>query len=221
MSKYFAYSPSCLLSVLLCTSFMLISCSLTSVPTTHPSLSDADSVTTWIRHNAIPLKASDAARPDTDLLPLEQLVGNASMVGLGEETHGTHEFFTMKARLTEFLITHMGFTTFIMENNWGMSQLIDDYINGGQEPIEQVMKGGLFRSWQTEEYRSMLEWMRAYNAAPTHNAKIHFLGMDCQGVSQSDFDVVENYLRTVDPPQVASVHTLYADIVTNSLPDWP
>jgi erythromycin esterase len=74
-------------------------------------------VITWIQQNAISLKTVEPGGSDADLQPLQSLVGNASIVGLGEETHGTHEFFTMKARLVEFLVSRMGFTTFIMENN--------------------------------------------------------------------------------------------------------
>jgi erythromycin esterase len=139
-------------------------------------------------------------------------------VGLGEETHGTHEFIQGKARLAEYLIAHLGFTTFVMENNWGASRLIDAYINGGPGDSDSVMRAGLFASWWTQEYRALLEWMRAYNADPAHASKIHFLGMDIQGVSQSDFDAVEQYVHQVAPERVAEVQSLYAPIIASSLP---
>lgn len=173
---------------------------------------NSDRVVRWIQHNALPLRTSNPGGSDGDLMPLKQIVGNASIVGLGEETHGTHEFFNMKARLAEFLISKMGFTTFVMENDWGSSQLIDAYINGKSVPVTSAMEQGLFASWQTQEYRSLLEWMRAYNAIPAHATKIHFLGMDLQGLSQSDFDTVERYLRKVDAQQVAHVQHLYTPI---------
>lgn len=179
----------------------------------HAQARSSDPVVRWIQHNAIPLRTSNPGGSDADLAPLKQIAANASIVGLGEETHGTHEFFTMKARLAEFLISHMGFTTFVMENDWGSSQLIDAYINGKSGNITSAMSQGLFNSWQTQEYRDLLEWMRAYNANPTHTTKIHFLGMDFQGLSQSDFDTVENYLQKVDPSQVAHVRDLYAPLL--------
>jgi erythromycin esterase len=146
------------------------------------------------------------------------MIGAASIVGLGEETHGTHEFVTMKARLAEFLISTMGFTTFVMENDWGSSQGVDAYINGAPAAIASVMAQGLFPSWQTREYRSLLEWMRAYNASPAHATKIHFLGMDCQDLSPREFAAVEDYLQTVDLRQAAYVQHLYASLLAASSP---
>lgn len=217
MRKYFWQSwYSCLLAVL-CAGFMLAGCSQAPA-VKHTDSTDANAVSSWIQQSAIPLKTSAPGELDTDLQPLVQKVGNATIVGLGEETHGTHEFFDMKARITEFLITKMGFNTFVMENNWGISHLVDSYINGGQQNIDDVLSNGLFRSWQTQEYRDMLQWMRAYNADPAHSVKIHFIGMDCQSVSQSDFDGVENYIHTVDLQQTTHVQQLYKDIITSSIP---
>lgn len=190
----------------------VVTCTQSALPAYGQTLS-SDPVVRWIQHNAIPLRTSDPGGADADLAPLKQIAANASIVGLGEETHGTHEFFNMKARLAEFLISHMGFTTFVMENDWGSSQLIDASINGKSGDITSVMSQGLFDSWQTQEYRALLEWMRAYNADPAHTTKIHFLGMDFQDLSQSDFDTVENYLQKVDPRQVAHIQDLYAPIL--------
>lgn len=178
----------------------------------------SDSVARWIQHNAIPLRTTEPGGADADLAPLKQMVANASIVGLGEETHGTHEFINMKARLAEFLMSKMGFTTFVMENDWESSQLIDAYINGRSGDITSVMSQGLFDSWQTQEYRALLEWMRAYNASPAHTTKIHFLGMDFQDLSQGDFDAVEHYLQKVDPQQVAHIQELYTPILAMSEP---
>ena len=114
MSTYKQSSCRGYLIVLLSISFALIGCSQAA----NTRIANAGLVTTWIQQNAIPLKTVEPGGSDADLQPVQPLVGNASIVGLGEETHGTHEFFTMKARLVEFLVSRMGFTTFIMENNW-------------------------------------------------------------------------------------------------------
>jgi len=184
----------------------------------HGQTISPDPVVRWIQHHAISLRTTNPGGSDADLAPLKQIAASASIVGLGEETHGTHEFITMKARLAEFLISKMGFTTFVMENGWGDSKLIDAYINGGPGKITDVMARNLYGSWQTEEYRDLLEWMRAYNADPAHTTKIHFLGMDMQDLNQNDLAAVENYLRKVDPGQVATVQELYAPLLAISGP---
>jgi erythromycin esterase len=201
-----------ILGIVLGASLLLSSCVQSG------SSSTTDPVTAWLRQRAVHLATVEPGGSDKDLQPFASIIGNARIIGLGEATHGTHEFITMKARLVEYLVTKMGFTTFIMENNWGSSQIVNAYINGGTQPLDDVMRAGLFQSWQTQEYHDMLEWMRAYNANPAHTAKLHFYGMDIQGVSQNDFDAVENYVRAVDPAQLALVRRLYAGIIANSQP---
>ena len=123
-------SSSCRISLLLLlfVAIVLTACMQTAPAQTHTPSSDP--VVRWIQKNAIPLQTTDPGGSNADLKLLKQIVGNASIVGLGEETHGTHEFIDIKARLAEFLISNMGFTTFIMENDWGSSQLVDASING-------------------------------------------------------------------------------------------
>lgn len=197
---------------------MLVACRQSALPA-HGQTITTDPVVHWIHQNALPLRTTNPGGSDADLAPLKRIAANASIVGLGEETHGTHEFITMKARLAEFLISEMGFTTFVMENGWGNSKLVDAYINGGPGDVTDIMSQSLYGSWQTREYQDLLEWMRAYNANPAHTAKIHFLGMDIQDVNQNDFAAVESYLRKVDPGQVASVRELYAPLLAISGPD--
>ena len=44
--------------------------------------------------------------------PLKAIIGPARVVALGEATHGTREFFQLKHRMLEFLVTEMGFNIF-------------------------------------------------------------------------------------------------------------
>ena len=61
----------------------------------------------------------DAARPltggDSDYDPLMELIGDARFVLLGEQTHGTHEFYRERARITQRLIEEKGFNTVVLE----------------------------------------------------------------------------------------------------------
>jgi erythromycin esterase len=196
----------------------LVSCAASPDKTATP-LATPDPIVSWIQQHALRLRTTNPGGSDTDLAPLAQIVSSASLVGLGEETHGTHEVIDVKARLTEYLISHLGFTTFVMENNWGSSQLLDAYINGGTGDLPGLMARSLFGSWQTHEYEALFAWLRAWNTDPSHTAKVRFLGMDIQAVSQSDFDDVTQYLQQVDPQQVSSAQALYAPIMTASLPN--
>ncbi|OLD84079.1 MAG: hypothetical protein AUF64_02945 [Chloroflexi bacterium 13_1_20CM_54_36] len=172
----------------------------------------AGPVETWIEQHAIPLMTAEPSGADEDLQPLEQLVGNATLVGLGEQTHGTHEFFTMKLRILEFLVTHMGFTTFALENGWDESRQIDRYVLTGQGNLSDLLHADLYPTWRVQEFRDLIEWIRAYDADPAHPTKVHFAGIDCANISQAAFDEVVAYVRGVDPQQTNLVQALYADI---------
>ena len=199
--------------LLLCLSLsvLLVSCGQPSPSPTVPTHT-TDPVKTWIRQHAIPFRTSEPGGSDDDLQPLEQIVGNATIVGLGEATHGTHEFFTMKHRLLEFLVNKMGFTTLAIENGWDASRPMDTYVITGKGNARDILQRDFGISWPTQEHLDMFEWMRAYNADPSHTTKIHLAGFDCQSITPAAFDDVLNYLQSVDPGQLALVHTLYLGI---------
>ena len=163
----------------------------------------------WIKQHAIVLKTTDPQASLDDLLPLKALIGTASLVGLGEATHGSHEFFTMKHRLLEFLVKKMGFTMFAMEGSWSAGELINRYIVQGQGDAGKVLQLFHFWTWNTQEVLDLLKWMRAYNADPTHFQKISFAGFDCQLIEPNTYESVTHYLQSVDPPRVATVAALY------------
>lgn len=190
---------------------LLVSCGQPS-PTPKVPAHTSDPVETWIRQHAIPFKTSEPGGSDDDLQPLQQIVGNATIVGLGEATHGTHEFFTMKHRILEFLVNKMGFNTFAIENGWDVSRSMDTYVNTGKGNARDILRQDFDRMWQTQEVLDMIEWMRAYNADSSHTTKVHFAGFDCTVITPAAFDDVLNYLQSVDPQQTAQVQTLYTGI---------
>jgi len=187
--------------------------SCTQTPSTPKASSyTTDQVETWIKQHATPLKTAEPTGADEDLEPLQQLVGNATLVGLGEQTHGTHEFFTMKLRILEFLVKHLGFTTFALENGWDEARLIDQYVLTGQGNLTDLLHADLYTTWQVQEFHDLIAWIRAYDADPAHSTKVHFAGIDCSNISQAAFDEVTNYVRGVDPQQTNLIQALYTGI---------
>lgn len=86
-------------------------------PTIRPDKLD-EAVVAWLRERAIPFDTSEPVDNYSDLMPLKQIIGDARIVALGEATHGTHEFFTMKHRILRFLVEQMGFSVFGIEDQW-------------------------------------------------------------------------------------------------------
>ena len=133
---------------------------------------------------------------------LLERIGDSRLVLLGEASHGTAEFYEMRARITRELIEKKGFTGIAVEADWPDAAVIDHYINGtSPDPLLAGSPFSRFPSWMWAN-RSVLdfvEWLKAYNAqiAPLRS-RVGFYGLDLYSLSSS-IDAVLNYLETIDP----------------------
>ncbi|MEO8402104.1 MAG: erythromycin esterase family protein [Gammaproteobacteria bacterium] len=126
---------------------------------------------------ANPLQGVDPKIPDdSDLAALDKVIGNAKVVGLGEGTHGTHEFFQMKHRMVQYLVQKKGFTIFAIEGSMPQADLLNDYILNGKGNPQKLIAGMGYWTWYTNEVLAMIEWMGEYNQ--TAEKKIKFVGFD-------------------------------------------
>jgi erythromycin esterase len=139
---------------------------------------DAASVVTWIQQTAIPFRSTRAGSGFADLDPLKTVLRDVRVVGLGEATHGTSEFFQVKHRLLEFLVTQMGFTAFAMEAAYSDAQPANDYVLHGIGNRATVQTQLGYVAWDTEEFAAMLEWLRAYNRTVPESRRVRFYGVD-------------------------------------------
>lgn len=158
----------------------------------------------WLRQHAIPLTTLEAGYGFADLQPLKPVIGSARIVALGEATHGTREFFQLKHRLLEFLVTEMGFTTFAIEANWPESLVVNDYVLHGRGDPAKVLAGLHFWTWDTEEVLDLILWMRQYNMHSTHKTKVTFAGIDAQFTALAAA-TIKRYLTRVDPAFAAEI----------------
>ena len=113
-----------------------------------------------------------------ELLPLVNLFKDKKVIGMGEATHGTKEFFTMKAKMFKFLATHCGFKVFSIEAPYGGTLKVNDYVLNGKGTVLSAMRKMQFWTWYTEEVKELIEWMRNYNKDKPDNEKLMFLGFD-------------------------------------------
>lgn len=160
----------------------------------------ADAGRNWLAATAIRLKTVEAGNGFTDMQPLKKVVGSARIVSLGEATHGTREFFQLKHRMLEFLVSEMGFNVFAIEATMPESFDINEYVLTGKGDPAKGLAGIYFWTWDTEEVLEMIQWMRRYNADPAHTRKVKFYGFDMQGAARAA-KVTLAYLRRVDAQQ--------------------
>ncbi|MGW7275249.1 erythromycin esterase family protein [Streptomyces sp. NPDC054864] len=167
-----------------------------------------------IEHAAHPLRSTDPGGSTKDLRPMGRMVGDASVVGLGEATHGSHEFFTMKDRVFRYLVEEKGFTTFAQEVSWTTGLRFDAYVRGGEGDVRDLVHKELAKTpWDTEEYVELLTWMRAYNDKHP-DRQVRFMGDDLNypEIGHELFDGVEDYVRAHKPALLPRITELYAPI---------
>ena len=145
-----------------------------------------------------------------DLAFLDQMIGDARIVSLGEASHGTAEFFQMKHRLLEYLVENKGFTVFAIEANWPEALVADRYIKTGGGDAAAALKAMYFWTWQTEEVHAMLEWMRSYNAKRGDKPALSFSAFDMQYANVAAKKVEDLFAR-LGGADYDIIQELYAD----------
>ncbi len=171
---------------------------LSFFPTPRPASAE---VKGWIQDRAARLSGVEAGHDHRDLLPFSAMVGDATVVSLGEATHGTREFFQLKQRLFEHLVMDLGFRVFAIEANLPEAFAVDEYLQTGKGDPVKLLGGLYFWTWNTEEVLELIRWMRSYNAEPEHREKLHFYGFDLQ-FSEQAISRALDYLKKTDPSWV-------------------
>lgn len=128
------------------------------------------------RRLAVPL---DTVRPGSgtdDLQPLLAMFGVASVVSLGEATHGTREHFLLKHRILEALAED-GDVQFLLEASLPDALVVDDHVRHGTGTPEAGLAQMRFWTWDTEEVRDLVTWCRHRAVA---GQRVPFRGYDAQ-----------------------------------------
>ena len=152
----------------------------------NPKASPApDEVVAWVKGAALPLRTTEAGKGLDDMEPLRAIVGSARVVGLGEATHGTRDFFQMKHRMLELLVEKMGYRAFGIEASFADCLPLSEYVRTGKGDPAAALANQGFWTWDTEEVLAMVRWMRAWNEDPSHKEKLSFWGYDMQSPAGS------------------------------------
>lgn len=133
----------------------------------------------WINNKSIPIKTVEAGSGFDDLNNLKSLLSDKQVVGLGEATHGTKEFFQMKHRMVEFLVKELGFNVFAIEASYSRCKYINDYVLRGIGNLDTATAIQGFWVWRTEEVRDLIKWIKEYNDM-NPDKKVSFVGFDLQ-----------------------------------------
>lgn len=128
---------------------------------------------------AVPLLATEPDfAADADLRVLADWLEGATVVGLGERDHGTHELHRLAHRLFAYLVEHEGFSVFALEVDQAHAALLDEYVRGSRDDLEALLADRWWASSQfyDEALVALLRWMRKHNE--TAARPVRFAGYD-------------------------------------------
>jgi erythromycin esterase-like protein len=157
--------------------------------------------------------AMQGAHADFDAL-LER-IGDARFVLLGEATHGTHEFYRIRAELTKRLIREKGFTAIAAEADWPDAYRINRYIRGVGRDIdasEALIEFQRFPQWmwRNADVLDLVGWLRSYNdLIDDVSQRIGFYGLDLYSL-HSSMTAVLGYLEARDPQAAHRARARYS-----------
>lgn len=155
-----------------------------------PKRADVD----WVRSQSVALKSLEAGAPSEDLDRLAPILGDARFILLGESTHGTHEFFTLKHRIVDWLAEREGEIVFAIEDHDAPARAIDRFVQTGEGDPEALV-GSLFGFWGRREVVDLVLSLR--RKVQEGRASISFVGVDLQ-VPLGALDSLEAFAREYD-----------------------
>lgn len=153
------------------------------------------------------------ARGENDRL--FEMIGDSPIVLIGEATHGTHEFYRMRAELTKRLIVEKGFAAICIEGDWPDAYRVNRYVRGANDDAEAVDSLTGFKRfptwiWRNADVLDFIGWLREYNdfCQTSVRPKVGFYGLDLYSMYAS-IDAVLEYLDRVDPAAATQARRHY------------
>jgi erythromycin esterase-like protein len=134
-------------------------------------------------------------------------IGDAEFALLGEASHGTHEFYAVRAAITKKLILESGYRAVAIEGDWPDAYRVNCYVRQQGNDRDAVEALSDFRRFPTWMWRNtvvveFIEWLRDYNDGLPADAKVGFYGMDLYALYGSIRALIA-YLQKVDPAAAA------------------
>lgn len=147
---------------------------------------------------AFPLKDAD------DLGPLLDRIGDAKIVLLGEASHGTHEYYAWRSRISRRLIGEKGFSFIAVEGDWPdcyrINRYVKSYPDAGASAQEVLHAFNRWPTWMWANWEvvELAEWLLENNRSKPKGRKAGFYGLDMYSLWESLEAIIE-YLEKVDP----------------------
>src|SRR5665213_74615 len=159
---------------------------------------DEKEVISSIKQWAYPLQSK------ADLKPLFDRISDARIVMLGEASHGTHDYYTWRTRISKRLIEEKGFNFIGVEGDWPDCYRLNRFIKGYDIENKSAFKLlHTFNRWPTWmwanwEIVALADWLQIHNTRLSADKKVGFYGLDVYSLWES-MESIMQYLKKVDP----------------------
>lgn len=183
-----------------------------------PSSADAQADVAAAGRDVRTTAVAAAARPltggDHDYDRIVAAAAGATRILLGESTHGTHEYYRERARITERLVAESGVRAVAIEGDWSSTARVNRYVRGlgDDRSADEALQGyANFPRWMwsNTDFRDFVERLRKLNAVREPEDRVGVYGMDVYDLFDAA-DAVIAHLHSVDLRMAAEARTRYS-----------
>ena len=163
--------------------------------------------------SAIRESARPVAGASSDYDEILAAASGARRILLGESTHGSHEYYRERARLTERLVREQRVGAIAVEGDWSATYRVNLYVRGlgTDSSASQALRGySSFPAWtwRNAEFRDFVERLRALNLERPAGRRVGLYGMDVYDLFEAAPRVLA-YLRREAPEAAVLAETHY------------
>ncbi len=111
---------------------------------------------------------------------IASLGDSVELLGFGEALHGGEDMLILRNRLFQRLVEMHGYSAIAIESSFPRARAVNEYVAGrGPASYETLQESGFSHGFgRLDANRELIEWMRQYNADPSHRVKLRFYGFD-------------------------------------------
>ncbi|MDD2197312.1 MAG: erythromycin esterase family protein [Bacteroidales bacterium] len=131
-----------------------------------------------IEQKVIPLEG------DASLDRLILAAADKGLVLMGEASHGTHEYYLWRDKISQRLIAEQNFNFIVVEGDFASLYHLNRYVknmdgaaNSAQKVLLKLNRWPTWM-WANEEVVALAEWLRSHNDKLPQDKKVGFYGMD-------------------------------------------
>ena len=202
---------------------MLQCAALLALPATAATSGDAPGPGDAALAHAIRRIAQPLTGAATDHDRMLRKIGDARIVLLGEDTHGTHEFYVERMRITQRLIAEQGFTGVVIEGDWSEAMRLRPFLNLPEHAADATSALRTFQRfprwmWGNTDFRDLVVWLRKFNLQ-RRMPEVAIHGMDLYEIPPAAAAVI-GYLEQIDPQAALRARERYGCLDHSNVRSW-